>query len=91
MPSASFVSIVTTRHTQIDVWNATSTHKDGFLLAQEVHVQPNSLSKVVKAESFGDFTKSKEPAFFTYTEEVFDLNEDSIDPAIFTVPAGCPQ
>jgi hypothetical protein len=42
-------------------------------------------------QTFGDFTKSKEPAFFTYTEEVFDLNEDGIDPAIFTVPAGCPQ
>ena len=44
-----------------------------------------------KIQTFGDFTKSKEPAFFTYTEEVFDLNEDGIDPAIFTVPAGCPQ
>ena len=42
-------------------------------------------------QTFGDFTKAPEPAFFVYTEEVFDLNEDGIDPAIFTVPAGCPQ
>ena len=94
-------------------------HKDGFLQATEVKVQAGSLSKVVKAETFGDFTKAPMPAFYTYTEEVFDLNQDvrrahptcalqmqppcslifprclsfaqNIDPAIFTVPAGCPQ
>jgi hypothetical protein len=76
---------------QVDVWNAESKHKDGFMLDTEVHVQAGATTKVVKAESVGDFTKAPMPAFFVYTEEVFDLNEDGIDPAIFTVPAGCPQ
>jgi hypothetical protein len=35
---------------KVDIWNTTSTHKDGFLLATEVAVQAGSTSKVVKAE-----------------------------------------
>jgi hypothetical protein len=40
--------------------------------------QAGSVSKVVRASTFGDFTKSKEPAFFVFQEQVFDLDENAI-------------
>ena len=74
----------------MNTWEWKHPHEKGFFLETEVGVEAGSMNRVVKSETVGVFEKT-DPSFFMYTEEVFDLDESSIDPAIFTVPAKCPQ